>query len=234
MLTSKYEKAIERIKYFEPEDGYYFANSGGKDSCVVRDLLTRSGVKFDSHHNLTTVDHPELIYFIKKHHTETIIHKPAMSMWQLIVKKRMPPTRLVRYCCDVLKERGGNGRMVVTGIRWDESSKRKKRTLTEICTKRAKRYLHPIIDWSEEDVWNYMKSNNIPYCKLYDEGYKRLGCIMCPIASIKARRFEKDKNPKYYQAYLRAFQRCIDKRIKDGLKTTWTTGQEMMDWWLSK
>ena len=58
--------AIERLKTFEPEKGYYFANSGGKDSGVCRHLLIKSGVKFDAHYNWTTVDPPELLRHIKK------------------------------------------------------------------------------------------------------------------------------------------------------------------------
>ena len=47
-------------------------------------------------------------------------------MWSLIPQKLIPPTRIVRYCCEVLKEHGGTGRMITTGIRWAESVKRKK------------------------------------------------------------------------------------------------------------
>ena len=95
--------AIERLKTFEPEEGYYFANSGGKDSGVVRHLLSKSGVKFDAHYNWTTVDPPELLKHIKNSHPETAIHRPNITMWNLIPKKLMPPTRIVRYCCEALK-----------------------------------------------------------------------------------------------------------------------------------
>ena len=59
--------AIERLKQFEPEDGYYLAFSGGKDSVVIKELAKMADVKHDSHYSVTTIDPPELIYAIRKH-----------------------------------------------------------------------------------------------------------------------------------------------------------------------
>ena len=59
---NKIEVAIDRIKHFEPSEGYYLAFSGGKDSIVCKELLNMAGVKYDAHYNHTTVDPPELIY----------------------------------------------------------------------------------------------------------------------------------------------------------------------------
>ena len=102
--------AIDRLREFEPDDGYYVAFSGGKDSQVVLDLVRRSGCRYDAHYNCTTVDPPELVRFIRAEYPEVEWHRPDLSMWQLIVKKRFPPTRFRRYCCEYLKERGGQGR----------------------------------------------------------------------------------------------------------------------------
>ena len=82
MNKEKETRAIQYLRSFEPEDEpYYLCYSGGKDSDVIRILASLAGVKHEIHHNLTTVDAPETVRYIK-------------SMWQLIVKKLMPPTAL--------------------------------------------------------------------------------------------------------------------------------------------
>ena len=110
--------------------------SGGKDSSVCLELAKRAGIPFEVMHNHTTADAPETVYFVrsdfKKIESQGIkctlnypIYKGMRtSMWDLIPQKLIPPTRMVRYCCDVLKEGGGKGRFIVTGVRWAESAKR--------------------------------------------------------------------------------------------------------------
>jgi phosphoadenosine phosphosulfate reductase len=117
-VIDKVQIAIDRIRQFEPPEGYYVAFSDGKDSCVVKDLVKRAGVNADYHYNLTTVDQPELVYFIREHHKDVEVHKLKETMWQLIRRKADSPTRKVRWCCSILKEGGGNGRFVITGVRW--------------------------------------------------------------------------------------------------------------------
>ena len=137
----KVQIAINRLKLHEPPEGYYVAFSGGKDSCVILDLVKRAGVKYDAHYNLTTVDPPELVQFIRREYPEAWEqrNKPEKTMWDLIVQKRMPPTRLVRYWCQYLKEGGGIDRIVITGVRHQESAKRAKRKMVETCNQRRSR-----------------------------------------------------------------------------------------------
>lgn len=252
----KVQVAIDRLKAFEPPEGYYLAFSGGKDSVCIKALADMAEVKYDAHYNLTSVDPPELVQFIKSF-DDVQIDRPKdkdgnqVTMWNLIPRKKMPPTRIVRYCCKELKEMGGQGRMVVTGVRWAESPNRKNnqgeitvmttrkrereelvqsgnftqtdkggvvlnndnedsRKMVEQCYKQTKTVVNPIIDWTDEDVWEFIREYNIPYCKLYDEGYKRLGCIGCPMGTVEHRKAEFERYPKYEQAYMRAFERMLN------------------------
>lgn len=192
-----------------------------------------AGVKYDAHYNLTTVDPPELVRFIREQHPDVAIDRPKYTMWELIPRQRMPPTRLSRYCCEDLKERGGEGRVVMTGIRAEESNRRAKRSMVEQCYKVQKSYVHPIIDWSEYDVWAFIHEQGIPFCSLYAEGFDRIGCIMCPFGHRAQRLRDAARWPKYYASYLRAFERLVQVRRANGKPLTWQTGQEVMDWWLS-
>lgn len=224
----KDEIAIMRLKEFEPPEGLYIAFSGGKDSTVILDLVRRSGVKYDAHYSLTTVDPPELVRFIKTF-DDVEIHRPKQTMWQLIQENGIPPTGLMRYCCRILKETGGAGRVCVTGIRAQESTKRSKRRMIEACRQdETKTYLNVIIDWSESEVWEYIKERKLPYCSLYDEGFKRLGCIMCPMGNKKGMLRDAKRWPKFYQAYLHAFQKTLDL----GKFKTAKTPEEIMHWWI--
>lgn len=269
------ENAIERIRTFEPPEGYFLAYSGGKDSVVVKALADMAGVKYDAHYQLTSVDPPELVAFVKsqKDVIVDIPHYPMdyknpklagkpKTMWNLIPEKGMPPTRLSRYCCTELKESAGAGRFVITGVRKAESVKRSKRggvelaekkshrmknydpdnpsqELIHICQTWARRTLNPIIDWSTEEVWEFIKYYNVPYCKLYDEGFKRLGCIGCPMAG-KHRETEFDRYPKFKRAYIHAFKRMVDKRteegklIPEGQENAWIDGKSVFEWWMEK
>ena len=130
-IRDKVEIAIKRLKAFEPEEGYYVAFSGGKDSQCVYHLCKMAGVKFDAHYAVTSVDPPELIRFIRANYPDVIFDRQngedgkPLTMWNLIVKRRVPPTFKHRYCCAYLKEACGPGRITVTGVRWAESTNRK-------------------------------------------------------------------------------------------------------------
>lgn len=257
--NSKVEQAIKRFQTFEPPEGYYLAFSGGKDSVVIKALADMAGVKYDAHYQHTSVDPPELIRFIKDSYPDVKIDFPRdkdgkrITMWNLIPKKSMPPTRVVRYCCQYLKEDGGNGRFKVTGVRWDESVRRRKvwggleldskgkkekldpdnpsdEMMFRICPTKSSNILNPIIDWTTEEVWEFIHAYNIPYCKLYDEGYTRLGCIGCPMSSNAKEELE--RFPKYKRAYIKAFERMLEVNKAKGKETEWKTGEDVMNWWL--
>ena len=262
-LQEKVNTSIERIKSFEPKDGYFVAYSGGKDSTVLLELVRRAAVKYEVHYSVTTVDPPELVRFIRKQFGTIIyVYKdgrqkivksdgeptiyfdiPSSPMRKLIPHKLVVPTRLMRYCCGVLKEVNGVGRVTMTGVRWAESLNRKltrgvaevqgkpKRTkaladkmgveyklnkagevimnddndearrIVEHCYRTQKTIVNPIVDWTDEDVWEFIKGENIPYCVLYDKGHDRLGCIGCPLGGYASMKRDLEEYP--------AMKKCI-------------------------
>lgn len=234
------EIAIRRIKEFENNTGgkNIIAFSGGKDSIVLKHLCERAKLNAEAIYSPPSVDPPELIRYIRKYHKD-VIWQPYLkdkkdkeiTMWTLIPQKLMPPTRMVRYCCDVMKERTGEeGDTVFTGVRWAESSKRSKQSMVGFWKKKV--MVKPIIDWSDEDVWEYIAKYNLPYCELYDQGWKRLGCIGCPLSSNQ--KIELDKYPAYKNNYIIAFERMLEERKRKGKISKWETGVEVMAWWLGE
>lgn len=119
--------------------------------------------------------------------------------------------------------------MIITGVRRAESAARKKRYTTEICNSG---FVHPIFDWSTSEVWEFIKKYNVPYCSLYDEGFHRLGCIGCPLASKAQREKEFDRWPKYKRLYLKACQRAFEAKIKKGKPLIQKSHEEYFKWWL--
>lgn len=261
---NKIEVAIGRIKHFEPKEGYYLAFSGGKDSIVCKELLNMSGVRYESYYRVTTVDPPELVRYIKKHHPDVIFELSKTNMWELIVKNHMPPTRIARYCCRELKEAGGIGRFIVTGVRWSESVRRKttrnvvekfatskskeelenkqiflmsdneeKRRMIETCPTKGSYILNPIVDWSDDDVWEFIRLRGLPYCELYDQGFNRLGCIGCPMGSQKQRAIQFERWPQYQKAYMCSFGKMLEASKENGIATMWETSKDVMDWFMN-
>lgn len=244
--------------------------SGGKDSQVLLALAERAGIDFEVINSHTTADAPETVYFIRRQFHELELRgekcnilmprykgKPV-SMWTLIPQKGMPPTRMARYCCQVLKEANGKGRFNATGVRWSESIRRKnsrgvmevmnkdpkrriilandndpKRQLFETCNLKAEMVVNPIIDWTDDDVWNYIDSEKLPINPLYCEGWKRVGCIGCPLAGGKTMQKEFARWPKYQKLYIDAFDRMLKSRKEQGKETAaWENGMDVFHWWM--
>ena len=281
-VRAKLDVAIQRIKTFEPPEGYYVAFSGGKDSQCIYHLCKMAGVKFKAVYHVTSVDPPELIYFIREHYPDVIFDVPhdangkRISMWSLIVENKIPPLRMARYCCAQLKETAGVGEVTVTGVRWAESTRRKanhgvasiqgkpkttqrmaadmhanytitklgalvmnddndeSRRLVEQCFRTQKTLLNPIVDWTDDEVWEFLNEiAKVPHCRLYDEGFKRIGCIGCPLSGPKKQKRGFERYPKYRALYVRAFGRMLERCRENGIpRRGWETGEDVMEWWL--
>lgn len=110
------------------------------------------------------------------------------------------------------------------------------RKVLDVCYKKHKTTVNPIVDWSDENVWDFIKAETIPYCKLYDEGCTRLGCIGCPLAVRKKREWELTRWPTYRHAYLLTFERLLKERDRrgklDGTWRMWTRAIDVFNWWM--
>ncbi len=271
-------KAIDRIRMASEMSLQHYGKplictySGGKDSDVMLELFKRSGISFEVHNSHTTADAPQTVRHIRnvfqKLELEGIkceIEKPIYkgqptSMWKLIPQKLIPPTRLARYCCSVLKETGCKNRYISTGVRWDESTARatrdefekighrkseaekfstvmvmndndSRRRMTELCVQKNKMVVNPIIDWTNSDIWEFIHSEHIEVCELYQCGYDRVGCIGCPMAN-KKRWKEFADFPKYKELYIHAFDRMLEERTRRGKENTWKNSHDVFLWWM--
>jgi phosphoadenosine phosphosulfate reductase len=220
------EHSIALLKEHEPPEGYYLAFSGGKDSIVCYHLCKQAGVKFDAHY-MRALEPREVVYFIRREYSDVIRHLPKKTFYQLIREHGIPPLRTIRYCCATLKEIGGKGRTVIVGIRAAESQTRRMRQ--EVAEIRKKKMISPILTWTDKQVWDCIKYNNLKYPDLYDKGFKRIGCVMCPCAGGKTMKQEARLYPKEAEAIRRACVRAFDPAIA----TSWRDGNDMYKWWLS-
>ena len=226
----KIADAIKLLQEHEPPEGYYLCFSGGKDSVVIHELAKRANVKFDAHHNITTVEPPELMKFIRDNFPTVISEHPPLTMFQLIVKYKIPPLRTIRYCCAELKERGGRGRVKITGIRSEESPRRAKRPQIDK-DYHGGYFVHVIKDWSAADVWQFIHDNHLPYCKLYDQGFKRIGCVLCPFQNSEKTQRDLQRFPAIAEYYRRACRKSFELN-RDKL-FNWTSGDDMFNWWIN-
>ena len=268
------QTAIERLKAASDMSLRLFKKplvitySGGKDSDVMLHLAEKSGIPFEVLHSLTTADAPETVRHVydtfrrlEEKGVKCTVDKHVqpdgsrVTMWNLIQKKLMPPTRLMRYCCAALKEGGSKDRFIATGVRWAESTARKRRgglevltskpqsklilsndndedrRLFETCQLKGKRVVNPIIDWKDNEVLDYAAIEKISMNPLYCEGFHRVGCVGCPMAS-KARTMEFARYPRIKVAYIRAFDRMLEERRKRSLPCQWQSGVDVFHWWM--
>lgn len=259
------QKAEKIALNYDAENGYYLAFSGGKDSQALFHMTQLAGVKFCGHMNLTSVDPPEVIRFVKKNYPEVELIKPGKSIFQHAIEKQILPTMRVRWCCAEYKETAGAGKVTIIGIRKAESSRRAKRNEVEIKNrkfsgdldgldeyrqeqkaKRARRkskeqgvnitnaddeqtlgcihgkeslLISPIIYWTEKDVWEFLNDVvKVPHCSLYDEGWHRIGCIGCPMSSLRQKMIENKRYPHVKRGWIKAIKAIrngggIQKRI---------------------
>lgn len=233
------------LKY--DEKGFFVGFSGGKDSQALYHMMRLCDVPMHVYFSPTSVDPPEVIRFIRKHYPEVEFVKIHENIYDVFKRMKVLPSMKIRWCCAHFKERGGEGKVVCTGVRKAESVRRSKRNEIEVSgrkfsghmdeferwqEKRIRRkmknlnqdqfsdtkesevrcingkdkiLLNPIIEWTERDVWEFLnKVVEVPHCELYDQGWTRIGCICCPMASLKSTIRDEQRWPHVKENWIRA------------------------------
>lgn len=258
---NKVEYSIDLIRRGEklalalnPQDGYFVGFSGGKDSQALLQLVKMAGVRYKAYYSVTTNDPPDNVYFIRQHYPEVEFLHPKENFFRL-VEKRGLPTMYRRFCCEVLKEGGGVGCVVLTGVRAEESRKRAAydeiqvfshrkehsehthtRTIEEIeenehrCIKgKDKLMIYPLLRWTESDVWQFLHEQGLPTNPCYKHT-GRVGCMFCPFSTKKQIDFYETQNPKYKERLLHSlavfWTRCNEHELE--------SPEQFYEWWKSK
>ena len=240
----KIQIAIDRIKEFQPKDRPYLLGfSGGKDALVCYDLAKRANVDFIAQH-APTIEFKETFQYIRNMFPDVVQIKPQnwsrskreylngkpKTMFTLIASRKIPPTRQNPYCCSHLKENvGGVGDTIILGVRAAESKKRNNRSMISFW--QGKTTVNPIIDWTDDEVWEYIHKYGLPYNPLYDNGFCRVGCPGCPKSSHQ--KWELEQFPKWRNFYLTAFKHML-KNYDGDRERTWKTPEDVMHWWLGE
>lgn len=258
-LQQKVKHSIERLKkgeklalLLQPDNGYYLAFSGGKDSQCVLELAKMADVKFHAVYNVTTNDPPENVRFIKEHYPDVEFDIPKKSYFKMIEERGLPMMHR-RWCCRIFKESKGANCVVITGVRAEESKNRAKqaefmrtsrrkevrgpRNLDEMsdnnfqCVKGKDKFsLLPIFGWTESDVWQFIKERGLPRNPCYDK-YNRVGCIFCPFSDKKKMEDYIRERPKQSRILVEHLQKFLDK--KEG-ERVFANAEICFQWWRSK
>lgn len=247
-------KSLESLALYMHLDGFHLAFSGGKDSIVLYHLAKKAKVKFKAHMLVTTIDPPEVMRCVRSYYKDVLMHRPKTNMFQEIKDKKCLPTGFYRWCCRVLKEKIGIGTVTLLGIRALESLRRSERYPIEKSgypneplwwdmyeekgyldrydiTTQDKMMVSPLYYWSEADVWNYIRNNNLHYPELYDQGWSRVGCMFCPMSRVGEKKLELQRYPKVAQKFIDS----IDFIVKEyGYADKYTDDPvEIFHWWIS-
>ncbi len=235
MLDKKIKFAIKLIKSIGKP--LYLAFSGGKDSVVLYDLAVKSGIDFKAFYANTTIDPQGTLGFIRKNYPNVEILHPKENFYQLVERKGLP-TRLSRYCCEKLKEHGSVGKHCLEGVRSAESRGRQGRDYIQCDSRKwqkGAKHIYPIYEWTDAEIWLYIKENDLPVAPCYYNGFDRLGCVGCPLVSKKGNReaeFKREPNK------LKGIKRAIKKGMRNNPQwklTQLTQGDpnKAIEWWLS-
>ena len=217
-LEKKVEQSIKLLRSIPQDKGdVELCHSGGKDSDVILELAKMAEIKFRPIYKNTTIDPIGTIKHCKEKGVEIV--NPSITFFKLMQKKGYP-SRFCRFCCEKLKEYKICD-IAIQGIRKSESLKRNNLyNEPQICRfygnkKNRVSVFLPILNWTDEDVSEFVSERNIECHPIYYRGGQfdvkcRLGCIGCPLASKTKRIQEFKENPKFVKLWIKNAQVFYD------------------------
>lgn len=206
-------ESIDFLRAHEPPEGYFVGFSGGKDSIVSLELCRMARVKHQAFYSCTRIDPPEMYRFIRYNYPDVTWLYPKITMWHGIADK-FPPLITGRWCCDVLKKDPAKNHPLkkrIMGIRAEESTKRANKP--RIATFYGQTTYKPIFRWPEWAVWDFIDTFNLPSVSLYDEGFSRIGCVVCPylLGAGEAKTIRRAKSMQRWPGIWRAFEHAVKR-----------------------
>ena len=100
------------------------------------------------------------------------------------------------------------------------------RRTVEKCFRTNKTLINPLINWTDDDVWKYIREEKIPINPLYECGFNRVGCVGCPMASFNGRTQQFARYPKYKERFIQIADRIVKTRNEKGLTKNQTVKME--------
>jgi len=230
-------KSIDIIRQYQPAGDYHLGFSGGIDSQVLYHVALDASARFKAYYQ-NDLAPPEVKQFIRSDYPQVIWQsEPGFNFYEKMSTKGFP-LRQARWCCEYMKERGGNGEVVLLGIRREESPSRSAYPVAQQWDKGKihKFVVRPILDWTREEEKAYLRSKGIKWCSLYDKGFHRLGCVLCPMAGVEEKRLQAAYWPRMALAWERSFERLYQNRLLTGSKSIkpWESAKEMFDWYINE
>lgn len=211
----KIETAIERLRFNCKNKKVLCAFSGGKDSQCCYHLLNDAGIQFHAQYSITRFEPPELIQFIRENYLDVTFRRSYRRSLVEEIGDWGLPNRWFRWCCDAKHRKTSGFDIAVIGVRAAESPRRAANWRTFGRKKDGSWYVCPIFDWTDADVWEYLNGKGLPHCSLYDEGFRRIGCVCCPLSPSTMRR-DVLRWPKTAAMLFRGFCRHWNKAVVSG------------------
>lgn len=211
-LEKKVRQSVSLIQKAVGDKVVEVAYSGGKDSDVILELTKMAGVKYRAIYKNTTIDPVGTVKHCKEKGCEIVRPKNGITFFKLVEQIGFP-NRHKRFCCKHLKEYKILD-MAIIGVRKSESRKRAERYKEPIVCRfygsknNHVQAIYPILDWSDENVVEFIKERGIKCHPLYydEQGNfhveRRLGCVGCPLMSKKKRKQNFKENKGMLKAWL--------------------------------